>query len=246
MEELVNKITTIHSLQAVRNKFRKSMLRCILLENLSMDIYSETHHTRNKIAWLYQETFMDLDLYNHTYDFACNIIKKSQPSILDVGCGPWNITAYLLSKNPSYNVMGTDIAPNMIDLAHKNNPTAEFVLMDTRNIATLHKSFDGIFCGFCMPYLSLTDCRVLIDDCYWLLDSWGFLYISFVEWDSHLSGYKTSSSWHRLYFYFHTSKVIKKYLTDSKFEILKTYNIPYQKSVWPDEVHTVIIAKKAD
>lgn len=36
-----------------------------------MDTYQETLKTWHKPASLYQDRFMDLDLYNETYDFVC-------------------------------------------------------------------------------------------------------------------------------------------------------------------------------
>ena len=80
-----------------------------------MDKYEETFETWDKVAYLYQEKFMDLDLYNETYDFICNSILKDNARILDVGCGPGNITKYLLSKRPDFDILGIDISPNMID-----------------------------------------------------------------------------------------------------------------------------------
>ena len=74
----------------------------------------ETFETWNKIALLYQNKFMDFELYNETYDFICNSIIKEKAKILEIGCGPGNITKYLLSKRPDFNIYGIDIAPNMI------------------------------------------------------------------------------------------------------------------------------------
>ena len=96
-----------------------------------MDNYKETFETWNKLASLYQDWFMDLDLYNDTYDFICNSITKENAKILDIGCGPGNITKYLLSKRPDFDIYGIDIAPNMIELAEKNNPAASFAVMDS-------------------------------------------------------------------------------------------------------------------
>ncbi len=168
-----------------------------------MDRYLETFETWNKVASLYQDKFMDLDLYNETYNFICNSISKDKAKLLEVGCGPGNITKYLLSKRPDFNIFGIDIAPNMIELAKKNNPTASFELMDCRLISKLKGKYDGIICGFCVPYLSLTDIAKLIKDCYNLLNEKGLIYISFVEGEPSKSGFQVSSSGDRIYFYFH-------------------------------------------
>jgi 2-polyprenyl-3-methyl-5-hydroxy-6-metoxy-1,4-benzoquinol methylase len=144
-----------------------------------MDRYEETFETWNKVALLYQEKFMDLNLYNDTYYFVCNSIAKDNAKILEIGCGPGNITKYLLSERPDFDIFGIDIAPNMIELANKNNPTASFAIMDSRQIDEIKTKYDGIICGFCLPYLSQTDSQKLVADCYNLLNENGLLYISF-------------------------------------------------------------------
>ena len=81
--------------------------------------YKQTFETWNKAAWRYQDKFMDLNLYNDTYDLICNYLNRPNSKILEIGCGPGNITRYILSKRPDLDVFGIDIAPNMIELAKK-------------------------------------------------------------------------------------------------------------------------------
>ena len=76
-----------------------------------MDNYKETFETWNKITTLYQNKFMDLDLYNDTYDSFCNSLSKENSSILEIGCGPGNITKYLLEQRPDLLILGIDVAP---------------------------------------------------------------------------------------------------------------------------------------
>jgi trans-aconitate methyltransferase len=122
----------------------------------TMDRYKETFETWNNIASIYEDKFMKLDLYNDTYDYICNSITKQKAKLLEIGCGPGNITKYLLSQRPDFDIFGIDIAPNMIELAKKNNPTAKFAVMDSRQINRLETKYDGIIGGFCLPYLSHT------------------------------------------------------------------------------------------
>jgi len=69
----------------------------------------------------------------------------------------------------------------MIALAKINNPTAHFELTDCRAIDRLETKFDGIICGFCLPYLSEEDSAKLLLDAATLLHKNGLFYISFVE-----------------------------------------------------------------
>lgn len=209
-----------------------------------MDTYKETFDTWNKVAKLYQDKFMNLDLYDNTYDAFCEQVNMENSTILEIGCGPGNITKYLLNKRPDFRIEGIDISPNMIELAKANNPTADFKVMDCREIDKLQSKFDGIICGFCFPYLSEFDSSKLVKDCGNLLNDKGVLYISFVEGDYIKSGFQTVSSEDRTYFYFHTLDSLTKELTNNNFETIKLLNKNYKKSIATEELHTIIIARK--
>ena len=209
-----------------------------------MDRYTETFKTWDKVASLYQDKFMELDVYNETYDFICNSITKDKPKILEIGCGPGNITKYILSRRPDFDLFGIDIAPNMIELAKINNPTASFAVMDCREIDSIKTKFDAIVCGFCLPYLSQNDSQKLITDCYNLLNENGLIYLSFVEGDTKKSDFQISSSGDRTYFYFHNLENLKAKFIDNKFEDFKIFKVEYKKSETEMEIHTIVIAKK--
>lgn len=208
-----------------------------------MDYHEETFETWNKVAGLYQEKFMDLSLYNESYDYLCNAISKQKPTLLEIGCGPGNITRYLLSKRSDFNIFGIDIAPNMIELAKTNNPTAQFAVMDARQINSLNTGYDGIIYGFCLPYLSSSESKELISSSYHLLSENGILYLSFVEGDPSESGFKTGSEG-RVYFQFHNLNVIKAQLRHLKFVELKIFKVKYKTSETGFDIHTILIAKK--
>lgn len=209
-----------------------------------MDPYEETFQTWNKIASVYAEKFMHLDLYNETYDSICQSISKAEANVLEIGCGPGNITQYLLSKRPDFNILGIDIASNMVEMAKKNNPTAHFLVMDSRKIGQLTSTYDGIVCGFCLPYLSPTDTVKLINDCSRLLNPGGLIYLSFVEGDPEKSGFQSGSTGDRSYFYFHNLEFLKAQLLDIGFHDLVTFHVEYNKSGTESETHTVLTAKK--
>lgn len=209
-----------------------------------MDKYKTTFESWNKVASLYEEYFMDLDLYNDTYDAFCESIEKPNPKILEIGCGPGNITRYMLSKRPDFDLMGIDIAPNMIELAKKNNPNATFRVMDSRDIDQLKTEYDGIICGFCIPYLSKSDCSKLIKDTKNLLSEKGIFYLSFIEGDYEKSGYQSGSSGDQVYFYYHDLENIQTELSENGFEITNISHKDYTRKDGTSEVHTILIARK--
>lgn len=208
-----------------------------------MDRYKETFETWNTIASIYQDKFMELDLYNDTYDYICNCITKPKAKLLEIGCGPGNITKYLLAKKPDFDIFGIDIAPNMIELAKKNNPTANFAVMDSRQVNSLKTKYDGIIGGFCLPYLSDTESKELISSSYDLLNENGLIYLSFVEGDPNKSDFKVGSGG-RVFFHFHNSDDIKKQLIRTKFDEIETFKVEYKTSETEFDIHTILTAKK--
>lgn len=208
-----------------------------------MDKYKETFDTWNNIASIYQDKFMDLNLYNDSYDYICNSVTKQRSKLLEIGCGPGNISKYLLSKKPDLDIFGIDIAANMIELAKVNNPTATFKVMDSRQIINLHTKYDGIICGFCLPYLSPIESNELISNCYDLLNENGLIYLSFVEGDPDKSDFKVGTRG-RVYFQFHSLDGLKKQLIKIKFDEVETFKVKYKTSETEFDIHTILIAKK--
>lgn len=174
----------------------------------------------NKLAKSYQEKFMDVSLYQVSLDIFCNKIVKENATILDLACGPGNITKYLLNKRIDFKILGTDLAPNMIELAKINNPNTQFELMDFRDITNFHNKFDGIVCGFGFPYLSKIEAIQFIQDASQKLNSNGVLYISTMEDDNSKSGFRTGSSGDKMYQNFHQADYIIETLEKNYFKII--------------------------
>ncbi|WP_196891461.1 class I SAM-dependent methyltransferase [Aureivirga marina] len=209
-----------------------------------MGTYEETFRTWNKIASAYEDLFMDLDLYNDTYDSFLDLISNQNAKILELGCGPGNVTKYLLNKNSKLKILATDISQNMLDLAKKNNPNANFQILDCRNLNQLNKKFDALILGFCIPYISKEDCIKLLNDISNFLNNSGVLYFSFVEGNYKNSGFQTGSSGDRLFFYFHDLNFLKNELTLNNFIVKEEIRKDFKRASGKTEVHTILIAKK--
>lgn len=207
-----------------------------------MDAARETYETWNKIAGLYEEKFMALDLYNQSYDLFCSHINKDNAAVLEIGCGPGNICKYLLQKRPDLKILGTDFAPDMIALAAKNNPQAEFKVLDTRQIKSLDRKFDAIISGFCLPYLNAEEVQSLITDLKEILELKGVLYLSFVPGDPRQSGFQTGSNGDRVYFYYHTQQMLLDLMQTNGFRVLNKLTVDYTKQS-SKETHNIIIAE---
>ena len=208
-----------------------------------MDRYKITFETWDKIASAYQEKFMELDLYNDSYDLFCQQIKNSDPSILEIGCGPGNVTKYLLAKRNDFKIEGIDVAPNMIKLAQVNNPQATFKVMDCRKISALEKKYDAIICGFCIPYLSKKDCSKMIKDCSSLLKNNGIFYLSAIEGDYENSGFEIGSTGDKAFVHYYREAYLREKLIENNFEVINFIRINYPKNDGSTQSHLILIAK---
>ncbi len=194
----------------------------------------------------YQEKFMDVSLYHDTLDVFCNAIEKDNADVLELACGPGNITSYLMQKRADFKILATDLAPNMVELARKGNPGAEFQLLDCRNIGSIGKKFDAIMCGFGLPYLSVSETKKLISDAAAVLHPGGAIYLSAMEEDEqNRSGIKTSSYGDKLYMHYHRADDIAKSLEQNGFSIKDLRFLHYSAGDGTATTDFVIIAEMA-
>lgn len=212
---------------------------------LSADFaYETTFATWNTVARLYQERFMDLDLYDDTYDTFCQLVDTPKAKVLEIGCGPGNITRYLLVKRPDFEILGIDVAPEMVALAKSNLPTARFEVMDCRKMDWLVWPFDAIVCGFCMPYISPTDCKKLFRDCSDVLKNGGVLYFSVIEGDPERSGFQSGSNGKSSYLYFYREEFLRSLLDECGFIVASISRKHYWEARESSPEHLIIIARK--
>jgi SAM-dependent methyltransferase len=99
-----------------------------------------------KLAFFYQKDWGKfsieyIKLLKHIFDK-----NKFQPkTILDIACGTGDLLGELHKEG--FEVVGSDLSPEMIKVAKTKNPTIEFYINDMSKI-DLQKSFDVIICPF--------------------------------------------------------------------------------------------------
>ena len=199
----------------------------------------------NERAEAYEARNMNVDLYADTLDLFCAHIIKAGASVLEIACGPGNITRYLLNKRPDLQILGTDVAENMLALARKNNPEATFELMDCRELNKINRKFDAVMCGFCLPYLSKEETKKLISDVSGVLNAGGVFYLSTMEDDPANSGYKLSSTKDtQTYINYYEADDLTKMLEENGFNIITVRHQAFPELDGTTSTDLVIIAKK--
>ena len=197
----------------------------------------------NKMAKLYEARYMNVESYAESFKLFCEQLDKADATILELGCGPGNVTKYLLDRNPQYKILATDLAPNMIEVAKINCPTATFQIMDCRQSSVLHKKFDAVMAGFCLPYLAKDEVLDLFQSVNDLLSAEGIFYLSTMDGNHSKSGIQKSSSGEEVFIHYYDDGFLKGALVGNGFEIIKTWIQPdlTQKQETTD---LIILAKK--
>ncbi|HRD09062.1 MAG TPA: class I SAM-dependent methyltransferase, partial [Saprospiraceae bacterium] len=75
---------------------------------------------------------MDQSRYAEGLNRCCELLGTNQGKLLDLGCGPGNVSRYLIDKIPWLRVEAIDLSPAMVALAQNNLPTALCSVGDVR------------------------------------------------------------------------------------------------------------------
>lgn len=205
-----------------------------------------TRQSWDQLAERYRAAFMDLDIYDDSYDAFCARVPQAGARLLEVGCGPGNVTRALLHRRPDFRIHAIDYAPTMVELARTLVPAATFEVMDARAIGGLEERFEGIVVGFCLPYLSSDEARQLIQDSARLLLPGGQLYLSAIEDDPARSGYETSSKGDvRMYVYYHRAEDLSAALAEAGFVQVEILRQGYTKPDGTSSTHVILLAERA-
>lgn len=188
----------------------------------------------NRYADLYAGRFMDQSLYSFSLDTFCKSIKKKNPAILDLFCGPGNISRYVLEKLPEAKLTGADLAPEMIRIAKEKNPSAEFKVMDCKDISILQKKFDGIIIGFGFPYLNKNEVQSLVSSLSEFINDDAIIYVSTMEDDYSRSGIEKSSQGDDVYIHYYPEEMISGIFNAAGFVSVYRERI---SNIWPNGKH---------
>lgn len=174
----------------------------------------------------YAAKYMDVGRYATSLDRLCADLPPGA-GVLEIACGPGNITRYLLDRRPDLRILGTDLSPRMLELARASNPEATFALLDARDLGRSAMAYDGIVCGFVLPYLSPEETDRLIQQAATVLRPGGLLYLSTMEGDPERSGPHRSSSGETLHIQYHRADRLADTLARHGFTIVDLQRAEY-------------------
>jgi len=224
------------------------IIKANILSNLPEKIVNAINNQKavdlfNKLANAYQERFFSVEAYKEPL-FNFLVYLRNRASVLDVACGPGNISHFLLKEKPELKLLGIDLAPNMIDLAVSNNPGAKFIVHNAMEIDRLDDSFDAIVVGFLFPYLPKEQVELFIQKAWKKLNKNGIIYISTMEDRYENSRMRTSSTGDQVMMYYYETFFLTDLLERTGFHILSTYTQPFAVSETETDTDLILIASK--
>lgn len=125
----------------------------------------------NHIADVYAEEFTEPS--SHLDTFLKYLPRSSR--ILDAGCGPGVDADYMDSRG--YEVVGVDLAENMLEIARETTSNVEFKEADIRRLDFSDFYFDGIVSSLSLPYIPKSDIPRVISDFYHMLAKGGCIFL---------------------------------------------------------------------
>lgn len=198
-----------------------------------MDKFDISVQRFDEFAEEFASRFADVSGYADSIGYFCGLISTESPRILELGCGPGNVTRLLKLRFPECRITAIDLAPQMIEIARKQLPEVDFRVMDVRDISSVPEKFDAVMCSFCLPFLSKADAAKLIADCADRLVSGGVLYVSTMEGNEERAGFETTnfSGDAEIYFNYYRQRDLEEAFAQSGFEIRR---IKLQDYIEPD------------
>lgn len=196
----------------------------------------------DKSAFSFDQKIAILPNYNDLYDFFSLLLAKNS-KLLDLGCGPANISRYLYDKNKSLKITCLDLSKEMLKIAQKYIPNAIFVCDNAINF-DLNEKFNAVLSGFVMPYLTSEEVILHIENINAHLEKNGFLYMSFMNGEKITQETPSFNKDVTLTVHYHNQNKIEKILREKGFEILKKENLEYIESDGSITIDVVFICKK--
>jgi predicted transcriptional regulator YdeE/predicted TPR repeat methyltransferase len=180
----------------------------------------------DKMAAHYQNRFADVSLYADSLSEWYGLLKHGA-NVLELACGPGNVTRYLLDRRPDLDIFGTDLSPAMVSLAMSVNPESRFGILDCRDVASYPQEIEGIICAFGLPYLSKTEAAAMVADAAHRLAKGGALYLSTMEGTDAQSGWEIGSGGDAMFMNYHEAGHLLAAMRENGMSIVAVERITY-------------------
>lgn len=201
---------------------------------MNQDKTDITVETYDNIVEEYIEYFKTKKLngkvqFQREIDFICSKLDNCA-RILDVGCAIGDYPKYLTEKcNNQFDVIGIDSSKNMIEVAKKNAPEANFEVMDIRQLEFEEETFDAIICFATLIHVNDNDCIKILDRFDKILRKDGLIAINVMEWlkdEKEIFEDEPFNPKYKTYFNRYKKEFFTEYFNNKSYTILEFFDNP--------------------
>lgn len=131
--------------------------------------------TYNKIAEDWHRDHKDDTWWIAGTDHFISLLPKGG-SVLDVGCAGGFKARYFVDRG--FAVTGVDISENLLDIARREVPEAQFMLADMRDLSEVEGEFDGVFAQASLLHIPKAEVPAVLRGMYQKVKPGRLLYIA--------------------------------------------------------------------
>lgn len=131
--------------------------------------------TYDKIAEDWHEDHLPDDWWYEGTDVFASLLS-SGAHILDVGCGAGHKTKYFTEKG--FKVTGVDFSENLLAIAKREAPDAEFILADMKDLSKIEDKFDAVFAQASLLHVPKNEAQAVLSHWTEKVKPGGYLYVA--------------------------------------------------------------------
>ena len=180
-----------------------------------------------KYAKEFDENIASLEIYNASYDYLLEKIQDGA-AVLDLACGPGNVSFYLKRYKPDLSITGVDISEEMIERAKARIKDGKFILKDICEIG-FDSQFDCVICAFGIPYLDLEATAHVMKTIKKSLKQDGHYYISYIEGIEQGYAKQSFTDNDELFIFSHPEEAVLEILDQQALSVIKRFEIDYHE-----------------
>ncbi|APU69498.1 class I SAM-dependent DNA methyltransferase [Christiangramia flava] len=174
----------------------------------------------DKYAESYAQRFMDVSLYAPSLKEFCRLLPP-HGSMLELGCGPGNVTAFLLKQREDLQILATDLSEEMLKITRKNLPGISCRPLNFKELENWPHRYEAVMAAFCLPYLNQAETASFMHQLAVILEPGGIIYMSLMEGDHELSGMqKSSNGQDEMMIFYHSRDWLLAQLQEKGFEVV--------------------------
>ncbi|MCE0723768.1 class I SAM-dependent DNA methyltransferase [Legionella resiliens] len=142
------------------------------------------------------------------------------PHIIDIGCGSGRDA--VLFTNKGARVLGIDYCENLLEIAKRTAPCAEFHLMDIESITLPSLSFDGAWAACSLGHIAKKSFPKVLDKIHFILKEKGCFYLTIKKGEGEVLEKDTRYEGDfKKFLSLYEEEELKEVLSDACFNILE-------------------------